>query len=960
MEFLRFVVNDLYKKFEGQLENVTVVLPTRRAALFIRKYLAELAGDKPVCAPQCTTITDMFDSLCALRSVDEIKAVCLLYEIYKQKTEHICTANPTLTLDCFYSWGRQLIADFDNVDKNYIDSTGEEIFRSSAEAHEFDKDNLDNEVKVRIMNLVRGQTSDAVDRSPADRNAEDGESFRKTFELVWQQLPAIYKEFSQRLLRENCALEGARNKWVVRNFETLWQDISDTTFAFVGFNILSATERTLMRLIDNKQKALFYWDYDAAFDEAEPFIPAYRNVRDNIRELHGLYDASPSRTETINVVSAASDNAQARYVHDWLLANHKDGQMSAVVLCNEAMLHPVVFSIPNQFSGNVNITKGFPMKHTRVYARICSWLRNPANTIGCGGVMDMLVQLRGFIDDEWSAASPEQPPVPPEQGGPSGPMWHEMLDRESIYQARCVVVRFISLAQDGVLNHVEELHTVRNLLTAHLGTINIPFHGEPVTDLQIMGVLETRGLDFDNILMLNVEEGVVPQSGHDNSFIPYYLRKYYKLTTLDDQAQVYSYNFFRILRRARNVTLLFSEALTSEGQKSMSRFVMQILASRAMRPLVSRHKLVCTPVEAGEAGAKQADQWAEAKHTTTFTTYMEKLLAGQRNHPGNELRLSPSAINTYLQCKRRFFMKYMLDLTEPAQNDNLMQMNELGTLIHESVRAAYSLMTNGKGEGSIAPQTIEAFLRNPDNIDKAVRMAYRAMNLDHHNRNSEPDDRGLPSAAKAEPAPEVYAIDTHPIETTVAKKHLQNVLRNDSKLRELQILGSEIKKYARIDICGMGSILVGGSIDRLDIVSEGQERVLRVVDYKTGHYDKKKMTAGSMAAIFQPGTQQGYVLQTMIYSLACLEDPQLLCKHGGKRVKPQLLFTQKKLTDFNPNLIVDGEPITDFRPCRENFKESLTQLVGQILRETEFEPPSAQSEANSPCRYCSFAVLCGK
>ena len=98
----------------------------------------------------------------------------------------------------------------------------------------------------------------------------------------------------------------------------------------------------------------------------------------------------------------------------------------------------------------------------------------------------------------------------------------------------------------------------------------------------------------------------------------------------------------------------------------------------------------------------------------------------------------------------------------------------------------------------------------------------------------------------------------------------------------------------------------------------------------------------------------------MIYSLACLEDPQLLCKHGGKRVKPQLLFTQKKLTDFNPNLIVDGEPITDFRPCRENFKESLTQLVGQILHEAEFAPPSAQSKANSPCRYCPFAVLCGK
>ena len=986
MEFLRYVVNDLYDKFGGQLENITIVLPTRRAGLFVKKYLADLVNGKPVCAPECTTLSDLFDSLCSLKPVDEIKAICLLYDIYKEKTKDIFPENKALTLDHFYSWGRQLIADFNNVDKNYIDSFGEDIFKSSAEAHEFDKDNLDLEVKERIKNLIRGQIKETYDGSAEGENEE---SFKKTFELVWQELPNIYRELTTKLENENCALEGSRNKWVVHNFETVWQSISDTTFVFAGFNILVGTERRFMHLVDDKEKALFYWDYDSTFDEAEPFVPAYHNVKQNLKEFGGSYEPSKTNLTTIDIASATSDNAQARYVHSWLQAHHADGQTSAVILCNEMMLHPVAFSVPKSLSGKVNITKGFPMKHTQIFARISAWLKNPANT--GGGIAEILLKLRDFIDKEWdNYCSGKKAKAGSQTGNGSqtatdtqvvedrqtntytqrdtdsqtSMAWYEMLNRESVYQARCVVVRFISLANEGVLAEINEAYTLRNILLTHLGMVSIPFHGEPITDVQIMGVLETRTLDFDNVLLLNVEEGVVPQSGHDNSFIPYYLRKYYKLTTLEDQAQVYSYNFLRILRRARNVTLLYSEAQTSSGQKTMSRFVMQILTSGTLGKYVKRYKLNCVFAQQDAPDTVKDDvpslQDNEMKQVAQFPTYRAKLLDSKKKNPQRDIKLSPSAINTYLKCKRRFFMKYMLDLKEPDNNNNLLQANELGTLIHESIRASYKLITNGSGVGLIAPESIKAFVSNPLCIDRAVTMAYESMNRDHYERNHK--QTSATDATDSENILEFYVQQDHPVETTVAKKHLINVLTNDSKQTYLCIIGNELKKYARLDIPGFGELLIGGSIDRLDTVVEGGSQVVRIVDYKTGNYDKNKMKAKELDDLFQANSEQGYVLQTLIYSMACLEDAELAQRFGGLNVKPQLLFTQKKLSNFDSDLFIGSSVINDVRSIQEEFKQRLVELVIQILDEENFEQvtDTPTNGIGNACRYCPFILLCGK
>ncbi|MGN1213406.1 MAG: PD-(D/E)XK nuclease family protein, partial [Bacteroidaceae bacterium] len=555
---------------------------------------------------------------------------------------------------------------------------------------------------------------------------------RQAFKYLWRKLPEIYSEFVARLKKENLALEGTRNRWVIDNFDIICDDIKNTTFAFVGFNMLTYTEQTLMSRIKETCDTLFYWDYDKEFVNQEPDIDAYKNVVKNIKMFGGCFEEDNEAVKkTVNVISASSDNAQARYVYKWLCENNRENEKSAVVLCDESLLQPVVFSIPSFLSGNVNITKGFSMKHTRAYSSLALWLKK--RDVEKIQSRDLLLQLKEYVDKSLAEATERLNQR--KQVGLSGNgdekesnrddishevRWYELLDVEAFYQTRCIVVRFIDLIDDEATVGLLSPHVLRNILLSRLASADIPFHGEPLTDVQVMGMLETRILDFDNLLLLNVEEGVMPAVGRDNSFIPYYLRKYYGLTTADEQAEVYAYNFFRLLRRAKNITVLFSEAQTAEKQKSMSRFVMQMLTSKTFAPVINRKRLVLSTVENDTSTNFAKEEAVVARFGSRFNTFGEKL-ASQKTAD-----LSPSAINTFLRCRRLFFYKYMLGLAEPEEKTNVLQNNELGSLIHESVRAAFRMMLGGKEMGRVSGNAIKSFVEKEYYVDKAVAMAYEA------------------------------------------------------------------------------------------------------------------------------------------------------------------------------------------------------------------------------------------
>lgn len=941
MKFLEYVTNDLYSRFKYNLQDLVVVLPTRRAGIFVRDYLGELAKERPICVPQCTTIADLFDNLCPLRIADEIKSTCLLYEIFSKNCK------TSLTLDAFYGWGRQLIADFNNIEKGAEEYTVEKILQNSMEARHFDESKIDQEVRERLCGLIRN-----VEIPQGNKD-----SIRKDYEILWQQLPKIHRQLTEALRADGCALEGARYRWVVENFAELLPRIVGRKYVFVGFNRLLAVEMRLMRLMKQQNLALFYWDYDRAFDEDEDNINVYGNVRKNIwrdeakslDNLGGLYeDCSNDAREPIEIVAASSDYAQARYVYDWLKANHHQGERTAVVLCNENQLQSVVFAIPPQMADDVNITKGFPLRNTRVYAQIARRIHRFRDNNA--DFSDVLQSLLDEIDNNAKNAMPDVA----EDTLQSALPWHTLLELESLYQARLVIVKFQQLIADGTLAKVKEFRTLRNLMLRHLGTISIPFHGEPITDIQIIGVLETRTLDFDNILFLNVEEGVIPKVGKDKSFIPYYLRKYYGLPTNDEQTEIFAYNFFRLLRRAHRVTILYSDAQTANGQKSMSRFVMQMLVNNRFNTV--RRRLADSTTLPEVFTSEQAYQ--RMRDSLPDKCYADILK--KQTDEGKVATLSPSAIKTFLTCPMKFYIRYLLHVPEPDTDDTLLQGNELGTLIHNSAEVAYKTITNNYTR-PLTPEAIKAFRKNTAELNRAIIEAFRMMNEDYRARCDDAEE-------------ERYKPAEHRLEAQVACKHLKKILENDEQTPGLNIVTCERDAYYKAEVRGL-TLKIGGRIDRVDSVpySDGKQRAVRIADYKTGKFHEKNMKTQSLDELFKVGqTTGGNFLQTLIYCLATSEDEQMQqFIQSAASFYPVLFYTQKSLKSFDPRLFLDGKPLTDFHAIKAEFEAKLLALVEQILYTKdfpmygteEFAQISGGTVANSsksPCKYCKYSLLCAR
>ncbi|MCH5178870.1 MAG: PD-(D/E)XK nuclease family protein [Prevotellaceae bacterium] len=941
MKFLEYVVNDLFTRFNGDFQDVVFVLPTRRAGIFVRDYLGELATERPIYAPQCITIADLFERLCSLRPADEIKSTCLLYRIFSENYK------TTLTLDAFYGWGRQLIADFNNIEKGAEEYSVHKMLQNSMEARHFDESKLDKEVKERLRGLFRN----------VEFVQEDEDSFRKDYEILWRQLPEIHRQLTEALRKDGCALEGARYRQVVENFDDLVSRIVGRKYVFIGFNRLLAVERQLMTKMKEHNLALFYWDYDRAFDEDEDSINVYGNIRKNIwrdeakslDNLGGLYeDSNNDAREPIEIVAASSDSAQARYVYDWLLANHHEGERTAIVICNESQLEHVVFAIPPQMADNVNITKGFPLRNTRIYADIVRRLRDKRDD---ASDFDAVLQsLLDYIDNSLHVSTIEDEHDTSQADLP----WHELLAIESAYQSRLAVVKFRQLIADGTLADVQEFRTLRNLLLRHLGTISIPFHGEPITDIQIIGVLETRALDFDNILFLNVEEGVIPKVGKDKSFLPYYLRKYYGLPTNDEQTEIFAYNFFRLLRRAHRVTILYCDAQTANGQKTMSRFVMQMLVSKRFDTV--RRRLADSTALPEVITSAQA--YRRLRDLLPDKCYADILK--EQTNDNNVATLSPSAVKTFLTCPAKFYICYMLRVPEPDTDDTLLQGNELGTLIHNSAEVAYKNITDNYTK-PLTPEAIKAFRTNPVGIRRAIVEAFEMMNEDYRTRHGN-DEK------------EHYKRAEHRVEAGVARKHLKKILENDENTPGLNIITCERDVFYKAEVRGM-PVRIGGRIDRMDSVLDSHDglRAVRVVDYKTGKFHAENMKAKTLDELFYVGqTAGGNFLQTLIYSLAASEDKEMQrFIHSAASFYPVLLYTQKGLDSFDPRLFLGANPLTDFNAIKAEFEAKLLALVDQILYTQDFPMVGTDefvqmaggttAKSNkSPCEYCKYTLLCAR
>ncbi|MBR1877760.1 MAG: PD-(D/E)XK nuclease family protein [Paludibacteraceae bacterium] len=915
-----------------QLNRTTLVLPSHRAGVVLKNELLSLqqqAGQKAVWAPQVLTLQQLQDALSPLYPEDELMTIVRLYRLYRQQpaADSRQSGNDLMPLDMFYGWGRQMLADFTNIDASMHAEEVPNFFANTIAAHELSQWQLEPETETRLRGLL---TNNELRKASED-------SVRQQYEYIWHQLYELYKALHAEMESERKGYSGMRQRSVIEhwNDDPVQQQIAGRTFIFVGFNYLLPVERELMELLRDNQQALFYWDYVPCFRTNEK---AFSFAERNSALLGNAMPPEPQRAKhfpSIAVGSCVSRESQAQYVHQWLRDNYTaKGERVGVVICDENMLESVIYALPAiTIDGGqpepVNITKGFPLRNTQVFAKTLSWLsdraRGNAETIVSPDFID---QLSAYLFE--TADLPDTPETTESLS------WQELLILESEYQVRKIINQMRLLIATGLDDVPFTLKLLRLLMRRTMESVTMPFHGEPMTDIQVMGVLETRMLDFDKLLLLHVEEGVIPQRQQDISFIPFYLRKAYHMQTADERATVYAYNFFRLLSRAGETTMLFTSADTADGGKGLSRFVMQILVSPEFR--VTKFRLQ-------EPGIVSHTPLTDDTHASD--SLLSQLHVDTRGRvlrsSGRPYRLSPSALNTYITCPYNFYLQYILGLQPQEKEDALYAPNTLGSFVHHTLEYIYRtyMACDNSAPRKVTHEQIESVRADQNRLQQALEAAYDAMNrewlCDH------PDE------------PEHYRISHHPSENIIILGYVDNVLQRDAAdaLTGLQICLLEQERTLPLEVERIGTVETGGTIDRLDIQGEEGNQRLRVVDYKSGSYNDKthdkKMSAASEELFSLP--EKGYVRQTMMYSCA-------VARHSKENlpVEPNLYFCRRKLTDIDTTISIDNQPVSDVRVLQNDFLKALSAKVHEILTATSF-PRCAESDCPS---FCPFKTLCGR
>ena len=901
-----------------QLSNTTLVLPSHRAGLVLKDELLKLQQERhaqAIWAPDVKTLPQLQDYLSPLYAEDEFMTIVRLYRHYLSTLNSRLSTDP-LPLDMFYGWGRQMIADFTNIDASMTKEEVPNFFDNTIAAHELSLWDLDEEVEQRLRALINPQTPQLT---PEEK------SVRVLYEQLWQQLYELYKALQVEMRAEQKGYTGMRQRAVIESWEDepVQAKIAGRTYIFVGFNYLLPVERELMQRLKAAGQALFYWDYVAPFQTNEK---AFSFTEQNIRILgnNGQVPMVNGKRQ-ITIMSCSSREAQAQFVHRWLKENyHAHGDKVGVVICDETMLESVIYALPTiTLPGEsepepVNITKGFPLRNTQIFADVMRWLSDRAR-----GDADTVVTPE-LIDEMNAALWPtkkedEEDPLTSNPLTPNPLTWQDLLVLESEYQVRKIANQLRAVMAAGVEGVTFTLKLLRLLMRRAMEEVTMPFHGEPVTDIQIMGVLETRLLDFDRLLLLNVEEGIIPQRKQDNSFIPFYLRKTYHMQTADERATVYAYNFFRLLSRVGQATLLYASADTVSGGKGKSRFILQM-----------------------EASDEFDIQKAVLTEANTIDPSITNLQSSISNIESSITRLSPSAINTYITCPRSFYWQYILKLRPKEEESVLFAANTLGSFVHHAMEYIYReyMHCDNKRPVRVTPEQIEAVRTDEDKLQAALRAAYEAMNEEWFKEH--------------ENEPEHYILEHHTGENVLILGFVKNILERDREDARvgLQIYQLEKKKTFHLSVDGQ-DIELGGVIDRLDIYgAPGQER-LRVIDYKSGNYNDSTHTK-KMSAKWEDlmeSEDKGYVRQTLIYCQAVAE-----AEKTQTPIEPHLYFCRHKLTEAETTIDLEGERVAHYQNLAESFQQSLQEKVRQIITATDFP----QCEEDQCPSFCPFFDLCGR
>lgn len=922
-------------------------MPNKRGALFLKNHLAQTFG-KTIWLPTIISAEELITELSELKTLEEIDLICHLYESYK-----FCYGANAETFDSFAKWGQLILQDFNEIDRYLADS--EQLY-----------ENL-KDIKV-IENWSLGE--------------EKLSEYQTNYLQFMNSLGGIYKHFSSFLVANKWAYQGLAYKYAVLNQDKNSYIQQFDKLVFCGFNALNAAELKIFHKLFEQKKADLIWDTDVYYlhnhnQEAGLFM---RNNFNLFKEREPLFiqDNFKSKKD-IQIISVPKQIGQAQVVKQTLqklIDQHIPLDRVAVVLANEKLLWPVLQQLPAAVE-HVNITMEYPLRYTSTYGFIelliqiqihfekqkkaqktiyhsdlVGLLRQPLfqHYIHAKGItlnvpliitqiaarnLSFISQknLQQLLDEHYGAI--QHLVQPARSVAALCELIQEVLTASIAYFSKKqgnnqnnleleylqIILKNFNRLSDilGRYPHFNDIQSFKQLYTQVVGNSSAPFIGEPLKGLQIMGVLETRTLDFDHLILVNVNEGVLPSGKTINSFIPNDLKRAFGLPLYLEKDAIYAYHFYRLLQRATDITITYDSETDTFGKGEKSRFVTQLqLEMQHYNPEIT----------ISESVASYSDFPEELSNTLLIHKNKEVLHAILDKATRNDLYggLSPSGLISYKECPLKFYFRYGARLKETKEVEESAEANTFGSILHLSLEKLYQDFT-GK---VLSSQGLKEKLKI---ADAAVNESFVSF-FD----NNEPVGKSI-------------------LQQEVIKVYVKKLVSNDIKFVDalstqnhslsLNSLEKEFCASLELDLDGTKTVLfIKGKIDRVDQYSG----MVRVIDYKSSVKDTDKFVFDGFEKLFND-INYNKQFQLMLY--AWLLYKSNFCEPE----KLQACIIPFKVFLEEPKYILgtDKKPFVFRAVFLNDFENELKQFIGTIFDQ---KIPFSQTEDEKTHEFCPYNTIC--
>lgn len=949
MRFLEKTAQYISTHLFEDIGDALVLVPNKRTALFLEKELASAIA-QPSLLPKIQTIEDFISTYSTFAEIDVLELNIQLYKIFHKHLEIY------ESFDKFYYWGEMLIRDFNDIDKNLIHA--KDLFKLMQNEKEID----------RQFQYLLPEQIEVIKRFWNSFNPPDYKGNQKNFVDTWNVLHPIYEEITQMLRKEGKAYPGMMFKEVAEHIVSTRITIPFKKVVFTGFHILSKSEELIFDFYRKNKTGIYFWDVDQYYTgsnssftkqhEAGKFLKQYLVRYPNAVDNADLIKTSPK----IHIVSCSKNNGQIFTMKKIMTDNEIPyDRNTAVIMPDESILVPVLQALTGN-GGPVNVTLGYNLKNSTINGLFDSWLdinkyrkkdkifyKPIIKFINNAYIKSILADetnqfenyitnnnliyiyeddlkdfpnIKRLINIDLTSTSVTLTQI---KNLVENIYYHyfdlenkngnQFFETEVLYQSLKSIIKLETAILENQLNVT--LETLKKLLSKYLHSVSVNFSGEPVSGLQIMGLLESRNLDFKNVFILNANEGILPATISNGSFIPYHLRQGVGLPTYSNNDSMFAYYVYRLLHKAENVYFFYNNVSDELSRAEPSRYIVQL------------------ELESG----LECIHYQQNIHFTTpqySPIIIEKSPPVQRvleryYHPEMTGILTPSALNVYMDCKLKFYFKYIANLYEQDTLADEIDPATFGNLLHNTMQNIYSIYQTTKEKKVLTQDDVPDLYGYVDGaIEKAMHTEFSPANA---SRSIE------------------WVGDNYIIQQ-ILKQYAHNILKLDIRQLPRQIPVME-EKYSFV-YHHQWPIRLGGRIDRIDVTDDE----VHVIDYKTGQTSNKNVFS-HIDDLFIPNSikRKDYIFQIFLYSFLLQSNV-----YPSKKVIPELMFIRESYQ-------AEFESAVYYKPAKEkvrvhslddfyaDFKERLDQLISEFM---DPSIPYIQTDEMATCKNCPYSNICGK